>query len=85
MKDWEMGSGKENKEMGKKLVEIDSGTGRKDCDHVCVWRELNRAGSLAMGKHADHSRTPAVSHSQTLRMGEWGCSCNENPETEDVY
>jgi len=28
MKDWEMGTGKDDKEARKKMVEIDSGTGR---------------------------------------------------------
>lgn len=36
MKDWEMGTGKEDSEVDKKLVEIDSGTGRRDCDCECV-------------------------------------------------
>lgn len=36
MKDWEVGTGKDEKEAGKKLVEIDSGTRRRDSDHVCV-------------------------------------------------
>lgn len=50
MKDWEMGTGKDDKKAGKKLEEIDSGTGRRDCDRVCVWRELNRTGSREQGQ-----------------------------------
>lgn len=74
MKDWEMGTGKEDNERGKKLLEIDSGTGRRNCDRVCMKRikqnwELGGKSSLGMAKHVDQSRKLVVSHSQKLRMG----------------
>lgn len=75
---WKTGRWELAKPARKQVVEIDSGTRRRDCDHVCIIRELNRTGSresLGMAKHPDQSRKLVASHSQKFRMGEGDWSC----------
>ena len=70
MKDWEMGTGKDDKEARKKMVEIDSGTGRWDCAHVCVWKTLNRTGGGEQEQPGnDYARWPGQ-----------GTACQPQPE-----
>lgn len=72
-----LGTGKDDKEAGKKLVEIDSGTGRRDCDQGAgagaAWERLStltRAGnrSLATAKNLEWERgTGAVRRNLQLK------------------